>query len=377
MPWPEVSTMSLRYEFVMLARQAGANIAARCRRFGVSRKTGYKWLARFVRDGAAGLGDRSRRPRRSPAQTPAAIEAAVIALRKRQPAWGGRKLTRRLVTLGHQDVPAPSTVTAILHRHRLIDPAESAKHTACVRFEHAAPNDLRQMDFKGWFTLPTGRCHPLTVLDDHSRFNLLLRACANEQSGTVQTAMTDVFRRYGLPARMSMDNGALWGSDAAHGLTPLTVWLIRLGIAVSHSRPYHPQTQGKDERVHRTLDIELLQRRVFRDLVQVQRHFDRFRDLYNLERPHEALGLPVPASRYQPSERTFPERLPPIEYSPEDTVRRVQAKGELSYRGRTFRISKALRGYAVALRPLAQDGRFAVFFCHQQVAELDLHHPRG
>lgn len=377
MPWQEVSTMSLRYEFVMLARREEANLAALCRRFGVSRKTGYKWLARFARDGAAGLGDRSRRPHRSPDQTPASIEAAVIELRTRHPAWGGRKLARRLVALGHQDVPAPSTVTAILHRHQLIDPAESTKHKAFVRFEHAAPNDLWQMDFKGWFTLPTGRCHPLTALDDHSRFNVLLRACANEQGVTVQSALTDVFRRYGLPARMSMDNGAPWGSDARHVLTPLTVWLIRLGIAVSHSRPYHPQTQGKDERFHRTLDSELLKSRVFRDLAHVQWHFDRFRDLYNLERPHDALDLHVPASRYQPSERTFPELLPPIDYGAEDAVRRVQAQGELSYRGRAFRISKALRGYPVALRPIEQDGRFAVFFCHQQVAEIDLRHPIG
>jgi transposase InsO family protein len=313
----------------MLARRAEANVAALCRRFGVSRKTGYKWLVRFARDDA-GLGDRSRRPHRSPAQTPASIEAAVIELRRRHPAWGGRTLARRLVALGHQDVPAPSTVTAILHRHQLIDPAESTKHTAFVRVEHAAPNDRWQMAFKGWFTLPTGRCHPLTVLDDHSRFNVLLRACANEQGVTVQAALTDVFRRYGLPARMSMDNGAPWGRDALHVLTPLTVWLIRLGIAVSHARPFHPQTQGKDARFHRTLASALLKKRVFRDLAHVQWHFDRFRDLYNLERPHEALDLQVPASRYQPSDRTFPEPLPPIEYGTEDAVRRVQATGALS-----------------------------------------------
>lgn len=376
MPWQEMSTMSLRYEFVMLARRGEANMTALCGRFGVSRKTGYTWLARFARDGPAGLGDRSRRPRRSPAQTPAATEAAVVELRKQHPAWGGRKLARRLVTLGHQAVPAPSTVTAILHRHRLIDPTAAAKHTPFVRFEHAAPNDLWQMDFKGWFPLPTGRCHPLTVLDDHSRFNVLLRACANEQGVTVQAALTDVFRRYGLPARMSMDNGAPWGSDALHVLTPLTVWLMRLGIAVSHSRPYHPQTHGKDERFHRTLDSELLQHRVFRDRAQVQWHFDRFRDLYNLERPHDALDLQVPASRYQPSVRPFAERLPPIEYAPGDVVRKVQAKGELCYRGQVFQVSKALRGYPVALRPTAEDSTLAVYFCQSHVATIDVRQPK-
>ena len=299
----------------------------------------------------------------------------MVALRERHPAWGGRKLQRRLRDLGHREVPAPSTITAILHRHGLIEPAESLKHTAFGRFEHETPNRLWQMDFKGWFALGAGRCHPLTVLDDHSRFNILLHACANEQGTTVQEHLTETFRRYGLPDRMTMDNGAPWGSDAEHPLTPLTVWLLRLGVGVSHSRPYHPQTQGKDERFHRTLKVELLHGRQFRDLRHCQEHFDGFRDLYNLERPHEALGLATPASRYQPSARPLPERLPPIEYAPGDVVRKVQAKGELFYRGHVFRIAKALRGYPVALRPTAEEGHLAVYFCQHTITEIDLRHP--
>lgn len=305
-----------------------------------------------------------------------AIEAAVVALRQRHPAWGGRKLARRLQVLGHRAVPAPSTITAILRRHHLLTATESAKHQACLRFEHPTPNALWQMDFKGWFKLPTGPCHPLTVLDDHSRFNLLLRACATQQGRTVQAALTDVFRRYGLPVRMTMDNGPPWGSDATHVLTPLTVWLMRLGIAVSHSRPYHPQTQGKDERFHRTLAHELLQYRVFQDLPHAQWHFDRFRDIYNLERPHEALGLEVPASRYQPSVRAFPDRLPAVEYAPGDVVRKVDENGILSYRGRPLRVSKALHGYPVALRPIAPDGTLAVYFCQSRVAIVQLREPK-
>lgn len=375
MPWQEVSTMSLRREFVMLALQEKAHRAELCGRFGVSRKTGYKWLRRFQEEGLRGLVDRPRRPEHSPHRTDPALEAAVVALRERHPAWGGRKLQRRLRDLGHREIPAPSTITAILHRHGLIEPAESLKHTAFRRFEHEAPNRLWQMDFKGGFALEAGRCHPLTVLDDHSRFNILLHACANEQGTTVQGRLTETFRRYGLPDRMTMDNGAPWGSDAEHLLTPLTVWLLRLGVGVSHSRPYHPQTQGKDERFHRTLKVELLHGRQFRDLRHCQEHFDGFRDLYNLERPHEALGLATPASRYQPSARPLPERLPPIEYAPGDVVRKVQAKGELFYRGHVFRIAKALRGYPVALRPTAEEGHLAVYFCQHKITEIDLRHP--
>jgi len=373
MPWREVSTMSLRREFIMLAMQASANRRELCRRFGISAKTGYKWLERYQGEGFDGLGDRSRRPQHSPARLDAALEQAIVQLRNRHPAWGGRKLRRRLQVLGYQPIPSPSTITAVLRRQGLL-PAVPAPH-AWQRFECAVPNELWQMDFKGHFPMSTGRCHPLTVLDDHSRFNLALRACANEQGLTVQGELTTTFRRYGLPQRMLMDNGSPWGDDATHVLTPLTVWLLHLGVEVSHSRPYHPQTVGKDERFHRTLKTEVLCRSDFHDLPHCQRRFDRWRCVYNLERPHDALDLDVPANHYQPSPRSFPERLPTIEYAPGDSVRKVQAKGELSYRGQIFRISKALRGYPVALRPTQHDGILSVHFCHSQVAEIDLRNP--
>ena len=220
-----------------------------------------------------------------------------------------------------------------------------------------------------------GRCHPLTVLDDHSRFAVGLEACANERGETVQARLTAVFRRYGLPERMLMDNGAPWGSDRAHPHTPLTAWLIRLGIQISHGRPYHPQTQGKEERFHRTLVAEVLRYQVFRDLVHCQAHLDQWRDVYNLQRPHQALQMAVPASRYQPSPRSFPDVLPPIEYGPDDIVRKVQAEGLISYQGRAFRLSKAFRALPVALRPTSEDGILDVFYCHQKVARIDLHQP--
>ncbi|MGH2671036.1 MAG: IS481 family transposase, partial [bacterium] len=311
MSWQEVSTVSLRQEFVMLATAEGANVRALCRRYTISPKTGYKWLARYRRQGRAGLTDRARRPHRSPTRTPAALERAVLAVRAAHPVWGGRKIRAVLLARGHQRLPSPSTVTAILRRHGQLAPAEGARHTAWQRFEHDAPNRLWQMDFKGHFALLHGRCHPLTVLDDHSRFAVGLQACGDETGQTVQARLTACFRRYGLPEALLVDNGAPWGSDVAHPHTPLTAWLLRLGVRVCHARPYHPQTQGKDERFHRTLKAEVLGTRVLRDLPQCQREFDRWRDVYNLERPHEALALAVPASRYQPSPRAFPEVLPP------------------------------------------------------------------
>ena len=374
MPWKEVSTMSQRHEFIRLAQQPGTSLRVLCRRFGISPPTAYKWLTRYAAAGAEGLQDRSRRPHQMPRRTPAALEQAILHLRTAQPAWGGRKIHARLQTLGYRAVPAPSTITAILRRHgRLASAAPTP--AAWQRFEHATPNALGQMDFKGHFPVGPSRCHPLTILDDCSRFALCLQACANEQTATVQQHLIATFRRYGVPARLLMDNGAPWGDRAGSPFTPLTVWCIRLGIAISHARPAHPQTLGKDERFHRTLKTELLHQRQFQDLAPCQHHFDRWRDTYNLERPHEALAMAVPAARYQPSPYVFPETLPAIEYGASDIVRKVQAQGAISYRGRTFRICKAFRGYPVALRPTQHDGRWRVYFCHQHVAALDLQHP--
>jgi transposase InsO family protein len=373
MPWREVDTMTLRREFVLLAQCEDRNISRLCKLFGISRKTAYKWLSRFQLSGDAGLCDQSRRPLSSPSKTDKAVEEVVVALRDLRPAWGGRKLKTRLEELGHDNVPSPSTITAILHRHGLIDPAEAAKHKAFIRFEHPHPNALWQMDFKGHFPMHQGRCHPLTVVDDHSRFNVVLQACANERTETVQAALINGFRRYGLPDRMTMDNGSPWGSDTQHDLTPLTAWLIRLGVRVSHSRPYHPQTQGKDERFHRTLNLELLSRRHFRDLEECQRGFDEFRTIYNIERPHEALAMATPVTRYRVSSRPYPESLPVIEYNAADYVRKVQAQGEISFKGHTVRVSKALHGYPVAVRPTTSDGIYSVYFCHQKLKDIDLH----
>lgn len=370
MPWLEVSVMELRGEFVRLARQEGANVAALCRRFGISRKTGYKWLGRADGDAAA-LGDRPRRPRTSPRRTAAALETAVLAVRREHPCWGGRKIARRLADLGETKVPAPSTVTAILRRHGVALGQEGTP-PAFQRFERQHPNELWQMDFKGHFALASGRCHPLTVLDDCSRFNLCLAACGDEQGATVQRHLRAVFRRYGLPQWIITDNGAPWGNGPGTPYTPLGVWLMRLGVGLSHSRPYHPQTLGKDERFHRTLKAELLSGPPFDDLQRCQQAFDRWRFVYNCQRPHQALGMAAPADRYQPSPRAFPETLPAIEYAPDHHVRRVQQQGWISFKGKDFKLPKAFAGYSVAVLPINLDGIWNVIFASQCIATIDL-----
>jgi transposase InsO family protein len=376
MPWLQVTLMSQRKEFVKLAMVDGANLARLCQGFNISRKTGYKWLNRFLGEGEAGLQDRGRRPRASPWVTPPAMEEAVLRVREAHPAWGGRKIRARLQAQGWVTVPTASTITAILRRHGCIDPAASLKHRAWQRFEAAAPNDLWQMDFKGHFAAAQGRCHPLTVLDDHSRYALGLEACDNEQTGTVKERLRRIFRRYGLPQKMLMDNGSPWGSDWAHPYTPLTVWLLKLGVQVGHSGPYHPQTLGKDERFHRTLGAELLKYCQGLDLTKCQQRFNDWRLIYNLERPHEALGLAVPASRYRVSPRSFPETMPPVEYGPTDVVRKVQADGSISYRQQELRVGKAFRGELVALRPTSSDGVWEVVFCSQRITKIDLKNKR-
>jgi transposase InsO family protein len=377
MPWKARDVMSLRREFAELAGQEGANVSALCRRYGISRAIAYKWLSRYGTEGAEGLADRSRRPHHSPRQTTAAVAQRILALRAQHPAWGARKLHRRLADQGWTDLPSVGAVHAVLVRAGCIRPEQSAQHRAWERFEHPHPNDLWQMDFKGHFALDCGaRCQPLTVLDDHSRFNLLLQACPNQQASTVETALISAFRRYGLPRRMTMDNGAPWGDDAQTPYTRFTVWLLRLGIQVSHSRPYHPQTQGKDERFHRTLKAELLAQGQWQDWPTTQRRFDAWRDTYNLLRPHQALRMNTPASCYQISSRPYPESLPPLQYGPDDHPRKVDKDGYLSFRGRTFRLGKAFIGQTLGLRPTTTDGLYDAFLGTIKINSLDLRLPR-
>ena len=362
MPFRAQTVVSERASFVRRASEEGVSLSALCREFGIGRRTGYRWLTR------ADFVDRSRRPHTSPRQTTPQMETAIMSLRAEHPTWGGRKLSRRLRDLG-LPAPSPSTVTEVLRRHGLLG-ERAGQARAFQRFEHEAPNDLWQMDFKGHVPCGDGRCHPLTALDDHSRFNVVLQACADERTATVQAALVLAFREYGLPRRIATDNGSPWGDRAGSPYTPLGVWLMRLGIAVSHSRPYHPQTLGKEERFHRTLKADVLHEPL-PDLVVGQQRFDSWRRVYNEVRPHEALGLAVPASRYRPSDRAYPDRLPDLQYGAGDLVRKVQSNGEVSLLGRHVVLPRAFRGDPVGFRPTG-DGRFDVYFATVHIAQVDL-----
>lgn len=366
--------MSLRHEFLQLTSQPGANFSELCRRFGISRKTGYKWRQRYQERGLSGLQDRSRRPQHSPRRSQPRLEQRVLAVRDEY-GWGARKIKTCLERTGCTRL-AKSTVHAILQRSGRITPQSSQASGPYQRFEQERPNQLWQMDFKGHYRLGNHEyCYPLTVLDDHSRYALCLQACRNQQTATVQQQLTATFRRYGLPERMLMDNGSPWGGAVEHGYTPLTVWLLRLGIAVSHSRPFHPQTQGKDERFHRSLKVEVLAQRVYADFPCMQLRFDDWRHCYNQVRPHEALEMAVPASRYQPSARSFPAQLPPFEYNARDQIRKVQVTGKISFAGRHFRVGRPFQGYPVALRPTIADGVYEIFFATHKLGTIDLKKP--
>ena len=374
MPWKACDLMSLRVELTTLAQNPDADRSALARRYGISRKTLYKWLARSREKDPAALCDRSRRPVRSPSRTADEVERQAIAVRHAHPAWGPRKIRAVMLRrLPLDPVPSVSTIGRILHRHDLISDQASDDATPYQRFEHAAPNDLWQMDFKGDFALAGGgRCHPLTMLDDHSRYALLLSACADQQRTTVLSRLMNAFQRYGLPRRMLMDNGAPWGvSHSPECYTRLEVELLGLDIAVTHGRPYHPQTQGKEERFHRTLKVELLQQRQWFDQQEAQGAFDPWRHVYNHERPHEALGLATPASRYTSSPRSLPKFVTPPTYHDRDLVRSLNPSGQLSFRGRTYKLSEAFSRRQLALRPTSIDGVWDVYFSRFNIAVLD------
>jgi transposase InsO family protein len=372
MPWSVSTVKEQREELVKLAKQDDSNIRELCRRFGVSRTTCYKWMSRI----SEGLEDRSRRPLRSPWRTSAEVEALVLSLREEHPAWGARKLRRRLSDLGHEGLPSPSTITEVLRRHEKLG-ERGGQPRDFQRFERERPNELLQLDFKGDFLLQSGeRCYPLTLIDDHSRYVLVVHACSRQHTPVVQAVLEGAFATYGLPEEILCDNSPPWASASFHKLAPLSVWLMQLGVEVHHGRVYHPQTQGKLERFHRSLKAEVLQGRTFSSYEDCQRSFDAFRHSYNHHRPHEALELAVPSTRYRVSPRSFPCALLEPEYESTDEVRKVQKDGTIGFRSREYSVPKCLAGQRVGLRPSSEDGVWEVRFFRTIVAQVNLRYNR-
>jgi len=369
----------LRKDFVNLSLKKDVNISELCKRFNISRKTGYKWMKRYKELGTIGLLDHSKKPKSSPNKTPYAVEKIILELRDKHQVWGGRKLEERLKKLGYSNIPSSSAISNILKRNGRINSIESIKHKKWNRFESKKPNDLWQMDFKGYFNIKDGTCHPLTILDDNSRYSIGLKACRNEKYLTVKEKLTDIFNNYGLPKSMLTDNGAPFSGTIYSEYSKLGVWLIRLGIRLIHCSPYHPQTQGKDERFHRTLKAEVLNYLNLDELniYECQRSFDEWRSIYNHDRPHEALGMKVPGEVYTESKISFPRQLEVIEYGPDDIVRKVDVEGIISYKNKKYRIGKGFYKEYVALRYTKLDDILDVYFCYQKITKIDLRKYKG
>lgn len=377
--------MSERIEFCLLASKPGSNISEICRRFRITRRTGYKWLTRYSTEGLSGLNDQSRRPHNFPNQTNAGIEKYVIKLRENDIEWGSKKLHKLMCNdkeagkYKYERIPCKETITRILSRNGLIDPNRSKLSRDFERFVRQYPNELWQMDYKGWFWLLNKQmCHPLTITDDHSRFNICLQACKNQQGKTVKNTLESVFRKYGLPYMMLADNGSPWGSAGAEPnegfrcYTTLEKWLIQLNIKLIHGRPYHPQTQGKEERFHRTLKQELINHEQFRDHDHCQSRFDLWREKYNCIRPHEAIDFKTPAELYEPSFKTYPEKIIPYEYDTSDIKRKVQENGIINFKNKEFKVGKAFIGEHVALRESKENRIYEVYFWNQLIRTLTL-----
>ncbi len=381
MPWQECSVMDNRLEFVQLAVVADSNISLLCRRFGISRKTGYKWLKRYRQDGVAGLQDVSRAPHISPGITASRMEVEALKVRTKHPCWGGRKIHRRLNDLrrsgdlpGLDDlsIPSPGSVTRILKRNNHIEKSSTNPTKTIQRFQRSNPNELWQMDYKGDVRL-TNRSvsHPLTILDDHSRYNLCLQSCGNEQFDTLHKHLTSVFQQYGMPLAILCDNGNPWGNSSP-AITRFGLWMMRLGIQLIHGRPYHPQTQGKEERFHRTLKAEVLNGRFFPDDTTLQQAFDSWRTVYNHERPHQALDYDTPGSCYVISKRDFPGTLPVVSYDDNTIVRMVNNKGMFSFKGKFWKTSKAFNGEGLAIYPTTRDGIYSLTYASFRVGEIHM-----
>jgi transposase InsO family protein len=373
MPWLETDVRDQRIRFVIAATQRGATMTGTCRAFGISRKTGYKWLARHAAAGSvAALADQSRRPHRSPQRTTAGVTARVVRLRQAY-GWGGDKLAPLLEADGL--TLAPRTIDRIIAREGLTR-ADVAPTAAPQRFARDAPNDLWQMDAKGHYPLRPGRCHPLSVLDDHSRYAVGLYALPTLQTGGVRTALVDCFERYGVPAAMLMDHGVPWWAPSnAAGLSTLSVFLLKQGIRLLHGRVRHPQTQGKVERFHRTLGERLRWWGVPTDLRGFTCALAAFREEYNHVRPHEALGQQPPASHFQASRHRYVASPRPWQYAPGSEVRRVDRNGMITYDHRRFFVGDALVGEEVAC--LACPPRALVVYRQTYVRELQLRSGRS
>ncbi len=375
MPWLEAKIEVERTKFVAaLLDEPEEGFAALCKRFGISRQTGYEWKRRFEREGPAGLVDRSSRPHSHPNETPADIADRLVAVRKAHPTWGPKKLRAHLAEREPGlCLPAASTIGEILTRRGL-----TAARKRRVRVPPAAtllkaatcPNALWATDHKGSFRLTDGRVYPLTISDGWSRFFLKCEALTSTSEDEAWPHYEAAFREYGLPVRIRSDNGVPFANPQAMGrLSRLSVRWVKLGIGLERIEPGHPEQNGAHERLHLTMEEVIAEGRI--DRAEQQRRFDHFRREYNHERPHEALGQRTPASVYETSWRPYPAVLPSVEYDVETTVRRVSSNGSVKWRGHDFFVTSVLNHEPVGFREL-DDDRWTLWFGPVFLCTVDL-----
>jgi transposase InsO family protein len=374
MAWRASGVVEQRKKFVQEYESGEWTMAELCRIYEVSRESGYKWLRRSQEEGEAGLEDRSRAAIRHPNQTKPSTEQQLLALRQRHATWGARKLRAYLQQKQPRLVlPAASTIGALLKREGLTVPRRQLRKTPPYTqpFQLAVePNQLWCADFKGWFlTLDRQRIDPLTISDTASRY--LLRCQAVEKANTehVIAIFEAAFRQYGLPWAIRTDNGPPFASRAIAGLSPLALYWMKLGIIPERIAPGHPEQNGRHERMHRTLKAETAHPPAAHRRAQ-QEAFDRFRPIYNEQRPHEALAMKTPASCYTPSPRCYPARIPQPEYDSGLQVRRVRACGQFKWNGHNIFISETLRNEPIGLE-LVDDDQWLVFFASFPIALFD------
>ena len=366
MAWREVEPMDERTRFVLKATREETTVAALCREFGISRKTGYKWLARYQARGLDGLHELSRRPRTSPTRVPPAVEALVLRERHRHRTWGPKKLREILGTkYGITPVPAVSTLGNLLTRHGLTRTTRRRRPVSApdrrTRTAATHPNAVWAADFKGWFRTQDGqRCDPLTISDRCSRYVLAARLVAGPQGAHARPVFRQVFRRFGLPEVLRVDNGPPFGSRGVCGLSALSAWWLHLGIRVEFLEPGHPEQNGAHERMHRTLKAETARPPAATPRAQ-QARFDRWRHTFNTERPHEAIGMQRPAERYHRSARRYTDHPAPVAYPRHYEVRRVRSSGIIQWRNQGLYIGQALHRMAVGLTEV-DESRWAVYF---------------
>lgn len=379
MPWSEMLPMDQRMQFVADFLQERGSVAELCSTYGVSRRVGYKWIDRYLREGPSGLQERSRRPHHSPARTAVEVEAALLEGRKRHPTWGARKIIK-ITSKRHPrwDMPHPSTVCDIFKRHGLVKRKPLRRkvgHPGKPTLASVAPNDVWCADFKGQFKTGDGiYCYPLTITDNYSRFliecqSLLTTACAD-----AKPIFTRAFKEYGLPRYIRTDNGVPFATTTLARLSMLSAWWVRLGVLPQLIEPGKPQQNGRHERMHRTLKHETA-RPPAGSLRAQQRRFNVWREEFNQQRPHEALGQDTPAAHYVPSSRQMPDKLLPFEYPDRFEVRYVSGNGGIRWNHRWVNVSTVCIGEYVGLEEI-DDGVWNVYFGPLKLGRLNERHMR-